>query len=210
MTESLQAREGEALALRKVLGPIHIWGLGVGIVLVGEFMGWNFAVEKGGLYGALIACWVVGLLYTCIVMINSEVASAIPAAGGQYSQAKHTVGPLMAFNVGLYLTMAYTMLEAANANVLGYLLTTMSRLLGNDEELSAYPFAILAILLLALLNYRGVLMTLSVNFVITGFAFLTIIALFLGMQGWNPAAATEFNQLASSMDSGLPYAAGSA
>jgi ethanolamine permease len=94
--------------------------------------------------------------------------------------------------------------------VLGYLLTTMSRLLGNEEELSAYPFAILAILLLALLNYRGVLVTLSVNFVVTGFAFLTIIALFLGMQGWNPGAATEFNQLASSMDSGLPYAAGSA
>jgi ethanolamine permease len=69
----------------------------------------------------------------------------------------------MAFNVGLYLTMAYTMLEAANANVLGYLLTTMSRLLGNEEELSAYPFAILAILLLALLNYRGALVTLSVN-----------------------------------------------
>lgn len=29
----------EALTLNKVLGPIHIWGLGVGIVLVGEFMG---------------------------------------------------------------------------------------------------------------------------------------------------------------------------
>ena len=25
--------------LSKVLGPIHIWALGVGIVLVGEFMG---------------------------------------------------------------------------------------------------------------------------------------------------------------------------
>lgn len=205
MTDSSQAQQTEALALRKVLSPIHIWGLGVGIVLVGEFMGWNFAVEKGGLYGALIACWFVGLLYTCIVMINSEVTSAIPAAGGQYSQAKHTVGPLMAFNVGLYLTMAYTMLEAANANVLGYLLTSMSRLLGNEEELSAYPFAVLAILLLALLNYRGVLATLSVNFVITGFAFLTIIALFVGVQGWAPAASTEFSELAGSMDSGLPY-----
>lgn len=195
----------DALTLKKVLSPIHIWGLGVGIVLVGEFMGWNFAVEKGGIYGALIACWFVGLLYTCIVMINSEITSAIPAAGGQYSQAKHTVGPLMAFNVGLYLTMAYTMLEAANANVLGYLLTTMSSLLGNDEELSAYPFAVLAILVLALLNYRGVLATLSVNFVITGFAFLTIIALFLGVSGWNPAISTEFGELAGSMDAGLPY-----
>jgi len=76
----------ERPALRKVLAPMHIWALGVGIVLVGEFMGWNFAVEKGGMYGALVACWVVGLLYTCIVMINSEVTSAIPAAGGQYAQ----------------------------------------------------------------------------------------------------------------------------
>ena len=32
--------------LSKVLGPIHIWALGVGIVLVGEFMGWNFTVAK--------------------------------------------------------------------------------------------------------------------------------------------------------------------
>ena len=49
-----QARE--RLALSKVLGPLHIWGLGVGIVLVGEYMGWNFAVGKGGMFGALIAC----------------------------------------------------------------------------------------------------------------------------------------------------------
>ena len=36
--------------------------LGVGIVLVGEYMGWNFAVGKGGAYAALIACWFAGLL----------------------------------------------------------------------------------------------------------------------------------------------------
>ena len=87
--------------LRKVLGPIHVWGLGVGIVLVGEFMGWNFAVGKGGALAALIACWVIGLLYTCVAMIDSEVTSTVAAAGGQYAQAKHIVGPLMAFHVAL-------------------------------------------------------------------------------------------------------------
>ena len=61
----------------------------------------------------------------------------------------------MAFNVGLYLTMAYTMLEAANANVLSYSLTELSGLLGSSEGLSAYPFATLAIVALAYLNYRG-------------------------------------------------------
>ena len=123
-------------------------------------------------------------------MINSEVTSAIPAAGGQYAQAKHTVGPLMAFNVGLYLTLAYTMLEAANANVLSYLLTTLSGLMGSDQELSPYPFAVLAILALAFLNYRGVFASLTLNFVITGFAFATILVLFVGLRAWSPSASS--------------------
>jgi ethanolamine permease len=139
------------------------------------------------------------------VMINSEITSAIPAAGGQYAQAKHTVGPLMAFNVGLYLTLAYTMLEASNANVLSYLLTTLSNLMGSTEELSPYPFAVLAILALAFLNYRGVFATLTLNFVITGFAFVTLLLLFVGLQGWNPGASLDLSGLAGSLDNGLPY-----
>ena len=43
------------------------------------------------------------------------MTSTVAAAGGQYTQAKHIIGPLMAFNVGLYLVFAYTMLEAGNA-----------------------------------------------------------------------------------------------
>ena len=106
---------GSKIGLLRVLGPGHVWALGVGIVLVGEYMGWNFAVQKGGAYAALIACWFAGILYTCVAMIDSEVTSTVAAAGGQYTQAKHIVGPLMAFNVGLYLVFAYTMLEAGNA-----------------------------------------------------------------------------------------------
>ena len=39
---------GTKVGLLRVLGPAHVWALGVGIVLVGEYMGWNFAVGKGG------------------------------------------------------------------------------------------------------------------------------------------------------------------
>ena len=53
--------------LSKVLGPMHIWALGVGIVLVGEFMGWNFTVAKGGSIGSVIALWTVAMLYVMIV-----------------------------------------------------------------------------------------------------------------------------------------------
>jgi ethanolamine permease len=186
--------------LLKVLGPVHVWALGVGIVLVGEFMGWNFSVAKGGAFGALIACWVIGLLYTCVAMIDSEVTSTVAAAGGQYTQAKHIIGPLMAFNVGLYLVMAYTMLEAADALVVGDLIKAVAAEFGHGD-LDPKPFVLLTIAVLAWLNYRGVYMTLTVNFVITAAAFLSILILFIGVEPWNPGKILLHKELLTD----LPY-----
>jgi Amino acid transporters len=169
---------GAKVGLLRVLGPAHVWALGVGIVLVGEYMGWNFAVGKGGAYAALIACWFAGVLYSCVAMIDSEVTSTVAAAGGQYTQAKHIVGPLMAFNVGLYLVFAYTMLEAANAITVGFLIDTVAGMTGH-VGLDQRPFIVLAIMFLAWLNYRGVLATLNFSLVITAVAFTAIIVLFL-------------------------------
>ena len=169
--------------LVKVLGPVHVWALGVGIVLVGEFMGWNYSVEKGGALGSLIACWIIGLLYTCVAMLDSEVTSTVAAAGGQYTQAKHTTGPLMAFNVGLYLVLAYTMLEAADIFVFGDLMVIASNATGAAEgTVDARCFVLLGVAVLAFLNYRGVFMALSVNFLITAIAFVSIIILFFAYQ----------------------------
>jgi ethanolamine permease len=163
------AKAPEKIGLLRVLGPAHVWALGVGIVLVGEYMGWNFAVGKGGAYAALIACWFAGILYSCVAMIDSEVTSTVAAAGGQYTQAKHIIGPLMAFNVGLYLVFAYTMLEAANAITVGFLMDTVA-LMSGHEGLDQRPFIILSIMFLAWLNYRGVLATLTFSLVITAIA----------------------------------------
>ncbi len=174
---------GTKVGLLRVLGPAHVWALGVGIVLVGEYMGWNFAVGKGGAYAALIACWFAGILYTCVAMIDSEVTSTVASAGGQYTQAKHIIGPLMAFNVGLYLVFAYTMLEAANAITAGYLFSVVASMTGHEAALDQRPFIILVVMFLAWLNYRGVLATLTFNLVITAIAFVAILVLFLSTSG---------------------------
>ena len=76
------SEHGHRVSLLRVLGPAHIWALGVGIVLVGEFTGWNFSADKGGTLAALIACWFIGLLYTCVAMIDSEVILMVAVAGG--------------------------------------------------------------------------------------------------------------------------------
>lgn len=193
--------QNERVSLLRVLGPAHVWALGVGIVLVGEYMGWNFAVGKGGAYAALVACWMAGLLYTCVAMIDSEVTSTVAAAGGQYAQAKHIIGPLMAFNVGLFLVFAYTMLEAGNAITVGFLVDTVAKMAGH-EGVDQRPFIVLSIMFLAWLNYRGVLATLTFSLVITAFAFLAIIILFFAVTPWSPESPLRHAEL---IGKELPY-----
>ena len=195
----LSSEKATSLNLLKVLGPAHVWALGVGIVLVGEFMGWNYAVGKGGAFGALIACFVSGILYTCVAKIDSEVTSTVASAGGQYAQAKHTIGPLMAFNVGLFMTLTYLMLNAGDVLVAGQLVQIGAKELGHDIPWE--PFTVLFLALLTLLNYRGVLATLTVNFVITAAAFLSIIILFIGVKPWAPGEVLLHHDLLTA----LPY-----
>ncbi len=190
------------LSLSRVLGPAHVWALGVGIVLVGEYTGWNFSADKGGALAALIICWVVGLLYTSVAMIDSEVTSTVAAAGGQYAQAKHIVGPLMAFNVALYLVFAYTMLEVSNAIVVA---DTIKAYAGEGFTDWHYRGVIATIIMvLAALNYRGVLMTLNVNLVITAFAYLAIIVLFFSVQPWSQGQVLKLGQMITP-ENALPY-----
>ena len=191
---------GQRISLLRVLGPAHVWALGVGIVLVGEFTGWNFAADKGGALAALITCWFVGLLYTSVAMIDSEVTSTVAAAGGQYAQAKHIVGPLMAFNVALFLVFAYTMLEVSDAILAGDTIVAWA----GAEGLTHDSFIALVIVVLAWLNYRGVLMTLNVNFVITALAYLSIVILFFSVQPWSQGAVLKLNELITPQNA-LPY-----
>lgn len=182
--------------LLKVLGPMHIWALGVGIVLVGEFMGWNFAVAKGGTLGAIIACWVIGLLYISLVMVNTEIGSVIPEAGGQYAMAKYLLGPLAAFNIGLMLVFEYVMLEAGDALVVGVILKSL------NPHIQSLPWIVLTLMLLTYLNYRGVYATLSFNFIITSIAYVTIFVLLISTRFWSPGLSMLRLQAFSN---GLPY-----
>jgi len=182
--------------LHKTLGPLHIWALGVGIVLVGQFMGWNLGIVKGGSLGVLIACWVIGILYICLVMVNTEMGSVMPEAGGQYAMAKYLLGPLAAFNVGLMLVFEYVMLEAADALVVGEILKTLS------PSVQTLPYILLSLLGLTWLNYRGAHATLTLNIVLTGIAFLTICVLLFSTKFYSAEASLL---RIKEMTNGLPY-----
>jgi len=164
----------------KILGPSHIWALGVGIVLVGEFMGWNNSILRGGSLSALSGLWIIAVLYISLVMMTTEMAAVMPEAGGQYTMAKYTLGPLGAFNIGLMLVFEYAMLEAADALVVGQILQAV------NPGFTPLPYIILALLLLSYVNYKGAKATFTLNLVITAIAFVSIMILLFSTSFYDP------------------------
>ena len=158
----------------------HVWALGVGIVLVGEFMGWNSSIKIGGTTGALIGIPIIALMYLMIVFMTSEMANIIPGSGGQYAMANHLLGPLGGFNVGLMMFMQYSMLEAADALVVGQLLKSII------PDVQVNPFLILTDLALTYVNYHGTYGTLTLNLVITVIAFAGVLILLFSTKFYSP------------------------
>jgi ethanolamine permease len=100
---SLQADEKKYLeehALKKPLRVPHIWALGVGAVITGEYFGWNPGLAEGGPIGMLLASLFVCALYMAWVLALSELAVAMPFAGGPLAYGRRAVGPAMGFIMG--------------------------------------------------------------------------------------------------------------
>jgi ethanolamine permease len=87
-------------ALNRPLGVIHIWALGVGVVITGMYFGWNFGLPVGGPIGVLIASLIVCVLYLAWVLALSELSVAMPFAGGPLAFGRRAVGKWFGFLMG--------------------------------------------------------------------------------------------------------------
>lgn len=88
-------------ALKRPLKVLDIWSLGVGVVITGEYFGWNLALKDGnGPMAVLIASLIVCLLYLTWVLALSELSVAMPLAGGPLAYGRRALGPAMGFVMG--------------------------------------------------------------------------------------------------------------
>jgi ethanolamine permease len=82
----------------------HLWALGVGAVIGGDFYGWQSALVAGYL-GMLIILAFVTVLYVMLSFSIAEMASMLPTGGGPYVFSLHAFGPRAAFFAGLAETL---------------------------------------------------------------------------------------------------------
>ncbi len=78
--------------LKRSLGSLMLWGLGVGYVISGMYFGWNLGLAEGGTYGLGIATIFVIVMYVTFTLSYTELACSMPSAGGAFVYANKALG----------------------------------------------------------------------------------------------------------------------
>ncbi|CDX01906.1 Ethanolamine permease [Desulfitobacterium hafniense] len=107
--------------LKRVAGPLLLWGLGVGYVISGDYFGWNFGMLAGGFWGLAIATVLMAIMYTAMCLTIAELATAIPFAGGAYAFGRAALGPWGGYLAGIGVVLEYVLAPAVIVNgIVGY------------------------------------------------------------------------------------------
>ncbi|GGC01272.1 ethanolamine permease [Dyadobacter sediminis] len=164
----------QSASLKKVLKPIHLWAIAVGLVISGEYFGWNYGWGVSGTIGFLIATLVVTIMYVTFIFSFTELTTSIPQAGGPFSYSHRAFGwwggiiagyatlieflitpPAIAFALGSYTHFLYPSLQVLEVALACYAIFIMINLLGIKE--SAFFSLVVTILAVAeLLIYIGI------------------------------------------------------
>ncbi|WP_240743247.1 ethanolamine permease [Ilyomonas limi] len=135
--------------LKRTLTPIMLWGLGVGYVISGMYFGWNLGLEKGGTLGLAIATFFIIILYITFTFSYTEMACAIPKAGGAFDYANRALGkdwgfiagmaqniefifapPAIAFAIGAYFNLFFPQIPVLAIAIFSYVLFTSLNIYG--------------------------------------------------------------------------------
>jgi ethanolamine permease len=105
--------------LKRALGPVMLWGLGVGYVISGMYFGWNLGLPLGGTWGMLAATVVATILYVTFIFSYTELACAIPRAGGAFDFGLRAFGPAGGLALGVAQIVEFLFAPPAIAAAIG-------------------------------------------------------------------------------------------
>src|SRR5436305_10559778 len=143
--------------LKKPMGVLHIWALGVGVVITGEYFGWNPGLKEGGPIGMLLASLFVCALYMAWVLCLSELSVAMPFAGGPLAYGRRAFGPGIGFFMGwsMFLESLFATIGTAIATG-GYIYYVLNLFFADlDKDLATTGAGLVTVALFALVQWLG-------------------------------------------------------
>lgn len=160
--------------LVRTLGPVMLWGLGVGYVISGMYFGWNLGLAAGGTLGLAIATFFIIILYITFTFSYTELACAIPKAGGVFDYATKALGKEMGFIAGMAQIIEFVFAPPAIAAAIGAYFHIFF------PGFSITAIAVSAYFIFTLLNISGLKAAATFELIITIFAVFELL-LFCGV-----------------------------
>jgi ethanolamine permease len=161
--------------LKKALGAMHLWAIAVGLVISGEYFGWNYGWGVAGTMGLLIATVIITVLYLCFVFSFTELTTSIPHAGGPFSYAFKALGPIggliagfatlieflfatpaIAFALGSYLHFLHPSFNVTYTAIGCYFIFTFINFLGIKES-AVFTLVVTLLAIAELLIFMGII-----------------------------------------------------
>jgi len=189
--------------MERKIGPWMIWGLGVGYVISGMYFGWNLGLPEGGTLGMGIATLFVTLLYATFTFSYTELACAIPKAGGAFDYASAAFGPNLGFLAGLAQLIEFLFAPPAIAAAIGAYF---------HEFFPAIPVTALALITFVIftaINILGIRLAAALELFVTLFAVIELLV-FAGVTlpafHWHNLTLNAFPHGIGGIFSAIPYA----
>ena len=160
--------------LERSLGPFMLWGLGVGDVISGMYFGWNLGLPQSGTLGLAIATFFIIIMYITFTFSYTELACAIPKAGGVFDYATRSMGRNIGFIAGMAQIIEFVFAPPAIAAAIGAYFHIFF------PGIPVIAIAIVAYILFTGLNIYGVKAAAAFELIITIFAVFELL-LFVGV-----------------------------
>lgn len=158
--------------LKRVLRPIHLWAIAVGLVISGDYFGWNYGLAKGGPAGMMIATAIITVMYVCFIFSYTELATAIPHSGGPYAFARRALGPVGGYVAGFATVAEFVFAPPAIARAIGAYVHF------RVPSLSVNAVAIGAFVVFGIVNVLGVGIAATFELVVTAVATFELLLFF--------------------------------
>ncbi len=161
--------------LKKAIRPIHLWAIAVGLVISGEYFGWNYGWGVAGTLGFLIATLLITIMYLTFIFSFTELTTSIPHAGGPFAYSHRALGaiggliagyatlvefllatPAIAFALGSYIHFLYPSLPVLWTAIAFYVALTGMNMLGIKES-ALFSLVITLLAVGELLLYMGII-----------------------------------------------------
>lgn len=160
--------------LKKALTSVHLWAISVGLVISGEYFGWNYGWGVAGTVGFLVATLIITVMYVTFIFSFTELTSSIPHAGGPFAYSKKAFGPIggliagyatiiefvfatpaIAFALGSYVHFLYPSIPILYTAIACYFIFTGINLLGIKES-AMFTLVVTLLAVIELLVFMGI------------------------------------------------------